>query len=319
PRSPGPVQIRASRSRTGRRQAASGCSAVAGAVTARTKRPASRIAAAASGRTRLRIWKTCICPFQTWSSQSAPAAFRASARASASGRSTSSPPTWMRTGGTSAHAQVSRASRGSSNPAGPTTRRATRRADTALMYGSRARRCARRESSQVRSTHGENSTIPAGRGSPSPQLSPARDAARRAPRVAREDDARRGNAAREAPPVRGDGVLQRRRERVLGGEAVAGDQDGQPGVEGEPRRDGPVGARGAHHVPAAVQIQDRATGRPRGGGASVVAGDDPLAGDGTPGKRLLIDRPVSDKSFPSLLRSGPPSPLDGNAAGRLAT
>src|SRR5690606_26972662 len=98
-------------------------------------------------------------------------------------------------------------------------------------------------------------------------------------------------------------------------EAVAGDQDGQPGVEREPRRDGPVGARGAHHVPAAVQIQDRATGRPRGGGASVVAGDDPFAGDGTLGKRLLIDMPVSAMSFTSRIRSGPPSPRDGTAGG----
>lgn len=190
------------------------------------------------------------------------------------------------------------------------------------MYGSRASRWARVDSSQVRSTHGENRTA-AGRAGQAgaADLGGQRGGQVPARRVARDHDAGRGHAAVQQPAVRGEGVLQRRREGVLGGQPVVGRQDRQAGVERQPGRDGPVRAGRAHHVPAAVQVQD---GAGRGPPVVGVAADHPFADDAGPSGRARLDLRVVQRAdghpgrVPHQQRRGVDRRAGGAEAGRVA-
>ena len=72
--------------------------------------------------------------------------------------------------------------------------------------------------------------------------------------IAAEDDLFGGDAAIEHPLVRGHRVVDRRGERVLGGEPVVGDEHAGVGREGERARQWPVAERRSAAVAAAVEM-----------------------------------------------------------------
>src|SRR5262249_57736462 len=91
--------------------------------------------------------------------------------------------------------------------------------------------------------------------------------------VAHDHDLGGRNALVEQPAVRVEAVLEGSGERVLGGEAVVGHQDGQSGVGREPAGDRAVGARRAGGEPSAVQVQDGTVPR--------LGREDPFSGEQT--------------------------------------